>query len=181
MIGAPYGHEDPHTGQCSMTAECDVLALLRARYTRIRPGTDADRYVRAEQVRYPSDEGYGLAAAIADYLVFDTYGRGEILGFEITASRADWLEELRNRAESDPWRAHVNRWYVVTSDRSIVRGDLPEGWGHMTVSEAGLRVATQSALTEAVPMTGPLLAQCARAVAQTAQEEATSWQLLGAL
>ena len=57
-----------------------MLELLRDRYTRVRAGTNADRFVRATHVRHPHPHGYGLATRIADSIVIDTYGEGMLIG-----------------------------------------------------------------------------------------------------
>lgn len=69
--------------------EADVLELLRQKYTRVRRGTSADRYVRAAHVRYPATWGFGFADRIADYIVLDTYEQGQMIGFEVKVSRSD--------------------------------------------------------------------------------------------
>lgn len=151
--------------------ESGMLQLLRERYTRIRPGTTADRFVRAQHVRYPAERYVGEARAIADYMVVDTYAEHEILGFEVKVTRADWLAELRNPRKAEYWRQHCNRWYLVTSSKDIVRDDLPEGWGHLTIGNAGLRIANRAPALAADPMPARVLASWARSIAQTRTHE----------
>lgn len=155
-----------------------MLDLLRARYTRIRPGTNADRYARAEHPRMPwtspwSGYGFGRAAAIADYVAVDTYGHGAVIGHEVKVSRADWLAELRNLGKSEAWRRYCHRWYLVCPDHSIVRDDLPDGWGLMTLTPGGvLRVKAAAPENESrEPMPVQVYAQLARSIAQTAARE----------
>ena len=157
--------------------ERDMLDLLRTRYTRIRPGTNADRYVRAEHARAPwiSDYGYGYgqAAAKADYVVIDTYGHGAVIGHEVKVSRSDWLTELRNPAKSEVWRRYCHQWYLVCPDPSIVRDDLPDGWGLMTLTRGGALRVKVAAPVNLSRQELPLMAaaQLARAIAQTAVRE----------
>ncbi len=151
--------------------EREMLEHLRARYTKIRPGTDADQFVRAQHVRYNTT--YGIALAIADYIVLDTWSPHEILGFEIKVSRSDWLTELRNPLKAEYWRKHCHRWYLVTSHREIVRGDLPDGWGHMTLTPGGLRIITRAPALAAEPMKPSTLGLLGRAIAKTREKELT--------
>lgn len=158
---------DPHW------TEARMIELLREKYTRVRVGTNADRYVRASHVRYPS--GWGDALRIADYLVLDTYTPNEIIGFEVKVSRSDWLTELRDPRKAEVWRKHCHRWYLVVSDRRIVRDDLPEGWGLIAPCAGGLRVVRCAPRVED-PEPLPLAVQCqmGRAIAQTATREAAA-------
>ncbi len=151
--------------------EADMLALLRDRYTRIREGTDADRYARAAHA--PIIDSCGQARRIADYIVCDTYG-GEILGFEVKVSRADWLAELRDPHKAE-WRRWCHRWYLVVPDASIVRDDLPDGWGLIVPDEDGrMRIRRRSPRCDPEPMPAMQIAQLARSVAKTARREATA-------
>ncbi|UOQ58573.1 hypothetical protein MUN78_07045 [Leucobacter allii] len=151
--------------------EREMLGLLREKYTRVRPGTNADRFVRAQHVRYPAERYVGEARAIADYLVVDTYDKHELIGFEVKVSRADWLAELRNPRKAEYWRQHCHRWYLVSSDPNIVRDDLPDGWGHITLGPRGLRITRRAPALAAEPMTGAVLAYWGRAIAKTRASE----------
>jgi len=151
--------------------EREMLTHLRARYTKIRPGTDADQFVRAQHVRYPQD--YGHAAAIADYIVLDTWTPHDIIGFEIKVTRSDWLTELRDPRKAEYWRKHCHRWYLVTSHREIVRNDLPHGWGHMTLTPRGLRIITRAPALAAEPMNPSAMNSLGRSIAKTREKELT--------
>ncbi|RKY01508.1 MAG: hypothetical protein DRP55_04195 [Spirochaetes bacterium] len=70
----------------------------------------------------------------ADVIVMNLWeSRGyEIIGFEIKASRSDWLRELKNPAKADPIYQYCDSWYLVVGDVNIVHfGELPLGWGLM--------------------------------------------------
>lgn len=156
--------------------EREMLDLLKEKYTKIRSGTNADRYVRAEHVpvrEYP-DMWYS-GTRIVDYLVMDTYGEGCIIGHEVKVSRSDWLAELRDPNKSETWRQYCNKWYLVVPDASIVKDDLPEGWGLMVVGKnGGLRVRKQSSHQENTKnFTTQGLSVVARSVAVTASREST--------
>lgn len=159
--------------------ERDMLELLRAKYTKVRPGTTADRYVRAEHV--PHRLYWGDADRIADYLVLDTYSPQTILGFEIKVSRADWLAELRDPTKADAWRQHCHHWYLVVPDPAIVREDLPAGWGLITLNRAGA-LSVRRRAPRATPVAMPLetLTQLGRAIAKTADRAAAAAQARGA-
>lgn len=61
-----------------------------------------------------------------------------IVGFEIKATREDWLREKRNRDKADLAVQFCDEWYVVAAKRGIVEEDeLPDGWGLFELKPAG--------------------------------------------
>lgn len=175
--------------------ERDLLDALHARYSYVRPYTDARRYAVAEHVPVAGpgmDGGWSLAVRVADFLAQDTYSedvlpdgrrgggydtrggrrptgeRRQILhGFEIKVSRSDWLTELRDPTKADAWRRYCDQWWLV-APRDVVRGDLPEGWGHLAPAGASLRIVTHAPLLTPEPMPVHTRAQFLRAVQKTA-------------
>jgi len=64
-----------------------------------------------------------------------------IQGFEIKASRSDWLRELKDVTKADPFIEQCDRWWLVTADASIAKPDeIPLSWGWMTATRSGLRI-----------------------------------------
>lgn len=64
-----------------------------------------------------------------------------IQGFEIKASRSDWLRELKDVTKSDPFMEQCDRWWLATTDASIAKPDeIPHAWGWMTATRNGLRI-----------------------------------------
>lgn len=137
-----------------MTTEAEMVAALDDRYTRIRRGTTADRYVRAAQVR--SSQHFGMAPRICDYIAVDKHvcSPQSIIGHEIKVSRADWLTELKDPSKAEVFARHCHQWYVVVPDAGLVRPDeVPEGWGVMAFDPSGrLRVRKKSPQAAAEPM-----------------------------
>lgn len=52
-----------------------------------------------------------------------------IWGFEIKASRSDWLREKKNPLKSCAVQQFCDRWAVVTVPGVVADGELPETWG----------------------------------------------------
>lgn len=84
----------------------------------------------------------------------------KIIGFEIKASRADWLRELK-----DPWKAEAfakfcDEWWLVIPKADMVKpGELPDGWGMMVPHSNGLKRAHHARAREKVePLERGLLA-----------------------
>ncbi|MFV8266458.1 hypothetical protein ACNQR9_25915 [Mycolicibacterium peregrinum] len=153
-----------------MATERDMLDLLLNRYTNIRRGTIADRWVRAEHVA--SSLGYGLKR-VADFIAADRYPGmpyGVQLAFhghEVKVSRSDWLTELKDPAKAEAFKRYMHHWWLVVPDTSIVKpGELPDGWGLLVQSGNTLRakVAAPKLSPEPTPLdlTISLMAAAAR-------------------
>lgn len=155
----------------SKLTERDVLDRLDARYGRMVWNGPAStlRYVGARHVRY----GPLWPKCIADYLALDCWGnygpehqRHPLLGFEVKISRSDYLREIKDPGKSEPFRRVCTEWYVVVSDPTIVRDDLPDGWGLLYAQGDGLRCSRRSAINpNPEPLPRGLLAGFLRAVA----------------
>lgn len=72
-------------------------------------------------------------------------------GFEIKASRADLVKELRDPLKSEPARRLCDRWWLVLADRKLLGDDqVPDGWGVLYRSGHGLRVLVKPEPIETV-------------------------------
>lgn len=67
-----------------------------------------------------------------------------IHGYEVKASRGDWLRELNHPEKAEPIAAYCDYWWIVAND-GVVKDDLPDGWG-LLIPNAGerLRVVTRA-------------------------------------
>lgn len=153
--------------------EAEVIELLRQRYTKVRPGTTADRFVRASHVNHPALYGYGQASRIADYLVLDTYETGSLIGHEVKVARSDWLRELRDLSKAEEWSRYCHQWYIAAGDNAIVRPEeLPQEWGLMVQGENGLRVRKKAPMhTPQLAMPMNVMSYVGRAIAKTREKE----------
>lgn len=152
-----------------------MLDLLAARYTAVRQGTIADRWVRAEHVQ--SRLGHNLKR-VADFIAADKYPGipyGTALAFhghEVKVSRADWLTELRDPEKAEAFRPYMHHWWLVVPDASIVRaGELPEGWGLMVQSGSKLRTKVAAPRLTPEPMPTDLVMSLMAAAARTAHRD----------
>jgi hypothetical protein len=85
-------------------------------------------------------------------------------GFEVKASRSDWLREKDNPAEADKIFCFCDRWWLVVGESSIVQdGELPGPWGLMVLNGKGLKVVTQAPELQPEPMPRKFLAAMLRA------------------
>lgn len=164
-----------------------MLDLLAARYD-VNNG-NGPRYVFAEHVRneagfggYDREQwlaGNGRRSTLrtADAMAVDLWpSTGNLVhGFEVKVSRSDWLCELRDPTKADAFRRFCDHWWLVVPDASIVRDDLPDGWGLLAVGRDGkLRQRTAAPRLDREPMTPTFTASLLRACVRTAQRGATA-------
>lgn len=105
----------------------------------------------------------------ADGIAISNYRRTnhEWHGFEVKASRADWLNELKQGCKAEASMRWVNRWWLVTVNGVVREGEVPESWGLMLLNGRGLRVATQAPVREREPAPGWLLGNILSRFAKT--------------
>ena len=100
----------------------------------------------------------------ADAVAMNLYpSRGlEIHGFEVKASRSDWLSELRNPAKSAPVQQYCDRWWIVAPPGVVADGELPPTWGLLEAKVGKLRQVCAAPKLEAKPVTGAFVAAMLR-------------------
>ena len=160
--------------------ERTMLDLLRRRYGKIDMG--AHRYAVAEHV--PDKPVFG--ASIADFIAVDCW-RGSydrtcgldwsdpdgwgypMHGHEVKVSRSDWLRELKDPGKAEAWRQFCDHWWLVVPDASIVRDDLPDGWGLLVWQGNGLRAVKRAPKLQRQPMPLATYVSLLRSVAKAAR------------
>lgn len=139
-----------------MTTERDLLDRLNRRYSQRTTNGQwtGAKYLRAEHVPI----GLRLQRhRICDYIATGMHSTPYVPdqrtvappvyhGHEVKTSRADWLTELRDPSKAETFRMHMHYWWLVVADTSIVRDDLPAGWGLLIPHGRTLRVVVQADL-----------------------------------
>lgn len=122
----------------------EIRALLRARYP-------APEWALIEEVA----DRTGGASNYADVLAMNLWqSRGHALhGFEIKASRSDWLRELKKPAKAEAISKYCDFWWVVAPKGVVVERELPVSWGLLVATEARLTTAVNAPKLNAEPMT----------------------------
>lgn len=69
----------------------------------------------------------------------------EINGFEIKASRSDWLRELKDPAKAESIAAYCDRWWIVAVPNIVKLEELPVGWGLLELKPNGNLTETKKA------------------------------------
>lgn len=74
-------------------------------------------------------------------------------GFEIKVSRQDWLRELKNPEKSQAIQRFCDHWWIVVSNKEIIRpGELPATWGLMVPRAKALVAIIDAPKLEARPL-----------------------------
>lgn len=133
--------------------------MLRARYA-------APEWVLVEELR--NGTGYSRGRqAYADAVAFNCYpSRGlAVHGFEVKASRSDWVRELERPDRAEAWARWCDAWWLVVACPSIVRpGELPAGWGLLVPAKEKLKVAVEPAARKGEPFDRAMVAAVLRHV-----------------
>lgn len=61
----------------------------------------------------------------------------EIHGFELKASRSDWLRELKNPAKAEAIASYCDRWFIVATPGIVKPDEMPRTWGLYEVDGGG--------------------------------------------
>lgn len=148
--------------------ESTIVDMLIRRYTVVdttRPSRP-HRYALADHVPIKPFGGH----RICDFMALDCQLDHPLHGFEIKASRADWLAELRDPAKAESFKRHCSYWWLVVSDQRLVQeGELPADWGLLVVAGDRLRQVKPAPKLQAESMPWPMVVAFTRAVARTAR------------
>lgn len=107
----------------------------------------------------------GPASRAADAMALNLWpSRGlELHGFEVKASRSDWLRELKAPEKADVLFGYCNRWWVVVGEKGIVQdGELPPTWGLLVPRGNDLVVKVQAPALDPKPLSRHFIAAFVR-------------------
>lgn len=144
----------------------DLIARLRVRYDGDRSGT---------VILFEVGDGAGFSnRGWSDAIAMQIWpSKGlEILGFEIKATRSDWLRELDRPEKNRTWQEFVDAWYVVAAKDVVKLEELPPDWGLMVPKGAdSLRIASRPKTTERKKWNDPIPRDIVAAVFRAAGNE----------
>ncbi|MFF2621221.1 hypothetical protein [Oerskovia jenensis] len=123
----------PPVGDRAVTE--DLMARLKRHY--IKPGAPLPGGVFLPEVGW---NGGGTSRADALYVGFTGSSGRLLVGHEVKASRADWLNELAKPGKADAWADQCHEWWLVTVPGVVRDGELPEGWGLMLPGRSRTRM-----------------------------------------
>lgn len=85
-----------------------------------------------------------------------------ITGFEVKASRSDWLRELKQPEKSEPILTKCDFWYLVAPDEVYQADEVPVSWGILSFKDGKLREKRKAPKLEPKPITRAFVAQMFR-------------------
>lgn len=112
--GLEYEYQEKPTGARAVTAA--LKAAMKKRF-------DAAQWVLGWEVM----GGGGRADCVAVNLW--NSGGYEVHGFEVKATRTDWLREKADASKSSYFWERTHRWWLVAASGVVLRNELPKGWG----------------------------------------------------
>lgn len=147
--------------------EGEMLGLLRTRYTEKAGNGDAWAFI--EKVRDAA--GFDAKRTIDAMAMSLWPSRGLTLhGFEVKCSRSDWLRELKDPSKAESFMRHLDRWWLVVADASIVApGELPETWGLLVATGNRLVCKVEAPRLAAQPLPRGMLASLLRSACRVAE------------
>jgi hypothetical protein len=130
-----------------------IMVALRERYC-------APEFAFFEEV---GDSG-SSSGVYADGVALNMwYSRGyAITGFEVKASRSDWLRELKQPEKSEPILTKCDYWYLVAPDEAYQIDEVPSSWGILSFKEGKLREKRKAPKLEPKPITRAFVSQMFR-------------------
>lgn len=139
----------------------DITADLYRRL-RLRFGSQTTGHVLLQNVG--DGAGHGNSGW-SDAIAMQTWpSKGlRIFGFEVKASRSDWLRELDKPWKNSEWIACCSEWYLVALKGVCKDEELPDGWGLMVPSGADRLRITRRSEKECSPPSVELMAAVFRA------------------
>lgn len=131
----------------------EVMAVLRERYC-------APEFSFFEEV---GDSGSG-SRVYADGVAINMWAsRGyAITGFEVKASRSDWLRELKQPEKAEPILTKCDYWYLVAPDEVYLPDEVPVSWGILSFKDGKLREKRKAPKLEPRAITRAFVAQMFR-------------------
>lgn len=85
-----------------------------------------------------------------------------ITGFEVKASRSDWLRELKQPEKSEPILTKCDHWYLVAPDEVYQDDEVPISWGILSFRDGKLREKRKAPKLEPKAITRAFVAQMFR-------------------
>lgn len=132
--------------------------ISRDLYERLRVRFAWPEYVLLEEVGFGGDGGFLGRGSRADGIAIGQWhstGYG-LQGFEVKATRADWLREVRTIGKADAAIRYCSRFWLVAPEGVAKPEELPGNWGwmapHGSNGRRTLRVRRQAPRLEAAPL-----------------------------
>ena len=118
--------------------------------------------------------GYQRVTRSADGIAMGLWpSRGmELHGFEIKASRSDWLRELKAPAKAEEIARYCDRWWIVAAPKVVLAGELPPTWGLMEPRGKALAAKVEAPKLPAQPLDRAFVAALLRVASESSAAKA---------
>lgn len=142
-----------------------VMVALRTKYC-------APEYALFENVGNSGSR----SSVYADGVAMNMWAsRGYALtGFEVKASRSDWLRELKQPEKSEPILTRCDFWYLVAPDEVFKIDEVPISWGILALKGGKLHERRKAPKLEPKPVTREFVAQMFRRYSEQEQRDITA-------
>jgi hypothetical protein len=113
--------------------------------------------------------GFGRNRA-ADAIAMSLWpSRGlQLHGFELKASRSDWLREKKDPAKAEAIARFCERWWlVVTDEKILLPGELPATWGLLALRKGKLHQIVEAPTRESEPLARGFIAALLRSATES--------------
>lgn len=152
-------------------------------FLRLRRRHEGEEWGFFKEVR--NKTGYsGGPERYADAIAINLWpSRGhEIHGFEIKASRADLLKELKTPSKAEAIQQFCDRWWLVLGHHTLIKaGECPPTWGVMVPYGSGLTVMIEAPKLKSKPLDkGFLMSIIRRFSVSTGDDEIIKQQIADA-
>jgi hypothetical protein len=86
----------------------------------------------------------------------------QVVGFEIKASRGDWLRELKQPEKAEDVYQYCDQWWIVAPRGIVKEGELPVSWGLFELRDSGVVQVKAAPKLEPDPLTREFIASMMR-------------------
>ncbi len=117
--------------------------------------------------------GAGGGSNYADIVAMGLWpSRGlNVLGFELKASRSDWLREKANPEKSVAIQRYCDHWYLVTAKGVVLdQGEIPKNWGWLELVGNRLYTRKKAPKLPTEALTREFIAAVLRRAGQVTEE-----------
>lgn len=95
----------------------------------------------------------------------------DLHGFEVKASRADWLKELKQPDKAESICRYCDYWWIVAARDVVKEGELPPTWGLLVLNGRGLVQSVVAPRLTPEPIDRGFMAGLCRAACKSVAKE----------
>lgn len=138
-----------------LKSESPFIKALRSKFQK-------GKYSILSQVEVPS----GAGCRVVDAIVLGKWSSIDlsIQGFEIKATRSNWLQEIGNPEKSEAGFSYCDTWSLLTYPGVADPQEIPPKWGHLVLDGFNLEVLKEAPKLQALPVDRSFVARISDAI-----------------